>query len=501
VVAAASSALAWPGVKGRSVAWGIAVAGGWALAFPLHERIHLLGDTQLRTDTLESAALGTISLRFGDLAGELHASPLDVVANLYVPLGLTHLGSSGSAVSWTCFAEWLLYLSGVARVVKRLGPPPEARIPLTAALALSGLLEVFAGYLDSSGLILAAAAWWWSELLAPLDRDRQAARVWVAGLALLLTHRMGVAMLAPQLWRALGARLDGDRPGPRRWLLALTAVTLASMAVFLTWRRAGGQFRVDLRDLLLSARTSGLRLSAPADMANTLALVSPLIFLAPALSGWRTLIDWMRRGTTHLALVAAAPLLLLLAWLFPVGLSGLGAQRDWDVNTLLGLSLAVAAGSLLALMPRARLVPALAACLPVLVLGAGGWVGVNADEAASLGRVETLASAPGHVQGPQLGHLYRARGNWYMSHLQWRQAGASFDRSFELNPNPKIEILATRSWLMARDPFSARRSLGRARAAGPLPPDWERKSRSYELVIQRMEEAYARAREQAAAPR
>ena len=324
MVAAASSALAWPGVKGRSVAWGIAVAGGWALAFPLHERIHLLGDTQLRTDTLESAALGTISLRFGDLAGELHASPLDVVANLYVPLGLTHLGSSGSAVSWTCFAEWLLYLSGVARVVKRLGPPPEARIPLTAALALSGLLEVFAGYLDSSGLILAAAAWWWSELLAPLDRDRQAARVWVAGLALLLTHRMGVAMLAPQLWRALGA---------------------------------------------------------------------------------------------------------------------------------------------------------------------------------SLGRVETLASAPGHVQGPQLGHLYRARGNWYMSHLQWRQAGASFDRSFELNPNPKIEILATRSWLMARDPFSARRSLGRARAAGPLPPDWERKSRSYELVIQRMEEAYARAREQAAAPR
>ena len=165
-------------------------------------------------------------------------------------------------------------------------------------------------------------------------------------------------MLAPQLWRALGTRLDGDRPGPRRWLLALTAVTLASMAVFLTWGRAGGQFRVDLRDLLLSARTSGLRLSAPADMANTLALVSPLIFLAPALSGWRTLIDWMRRGTTHLALVAAAPLLLLLAWLFPVGLSGLGAQRDWDVNTLLGLSLAVAAGSLLALMPRARLVPA-----------------------------------------------------------------------------------------------------------------------------------------------
>jgi hypothetical protein len=454
------------------MAWA-ACAGAIVLvvAFVWPERIHLLGDTQLRLRAMAAFSQRMVPATLAQWAGRLHAQPLDVLANVFVPIGLYRSGLPlDLAVSWVGAALGAVAFAGVWRVAGRLGAPPAARVALALALSLNGMLEAFAGYAESGGLLVAALWWWWAEMLAPLERPRQALWIVIAWIVAVMSHRVALVLWLPILWRALGPAFPNDQPAARRALLAASVALAVIAGVSLFATGAGRQLVQDTRELLYTARLTDLLRVAPTDVLNAIALVAPLAFLAPFLAGRASRAAW-RRPELRLVVVTAVPLVLALMWLFPVGGSGLGAHRDWDANLLLGVTLCVGAGLVLATLPPPRLRGALAAVLPLLALGALSWVAVNADERAALARAEALLSRPPRLLDAQRSHLHLWFGQLSMDHRQFAAAGDHYDQAFALNPNPRRALLAAEAWAMAGDFAAARRSLGRARATPGLSPE------------------------------
>jgi hypothetical protein len=399
-----------------------------------------------------------------------------------LPIGLRRLGATLiQGVSLVSAALAVAFLAGAWRVTGRLGLPREARVASCAALVLAGTLQAFAGYAESAGLLLTTAVWWWAEMLAPLDRPRQALRTAGAWLVLVLSHRIGLVMLLPLAWRALGPPLPGDRPEERRRLLLLGAA--AALAGGATTMVAGGrgQLGMDLGDMV-GALGIMLKAVPPSDYLNTVALVAPLAILAPWFSGRAALAGFARSPLAGPLLVAAGVLLPLM-WLVPANGHGLGAQRDWDLAALGGLTLTLAAVALLARLPAGRLRGALACALPLLVLQVGGWLLVNANEHAALRRVRALVEQPPGLIDAHRTVLHEYLGQRAMDHGAPALAAPEFERSFEYNRNPRRVLLAAEAWARAGDLPRARSALARGLAAGPLLPSVAESARRLDIMI------------------
>jgi hypothetical protein len=482
MLAAAAALLAALRLRSRTIAVALAVAVALVVAFPLRERVHLLGDTQVRLRAMAIFTERMISVTLGEWSTRLHANPLDIVVDFLGPIGLRRMGASLSqGISLVSVALALIFFAGVWRATGRLGSPPEARLALCAALVLGGTLEAFAGYAESAGLLLATAAWWWAEMLAPLDGTRQALRTAGAWLVLFLAHRMGLIMLLPLAWRALGPPLPGDRPEARGRLLVFGALAAAIAGATLMLGVGGRQLGMDARDLL-AVVNGALRAVPPSDLLNELALVAPLAFLVPWLVERETLAGFAARPEARLLLVAAVPLLPLV-WLVPGGGNGLGAHRDWDLGSLAGLTLSLAAAALLVRLPSGRLRGALLCVLPLLAVQAGGWLAVNADETATMRRAKALVEQPPGLSDPHLSHLHVYLGQRAMDLGAPRFAAPEFEAAFQLNPNPRRAFMAAEAWVMSGNLVAARSALARGRAAGPLSPTLESSARQLDALI------------------
>jgi hypothetical protein len=458
----------------------IAVALAVLVAFPLRERIHFLGDTQLRLRALQAAGAGMLPAVFADWWGRLHANPLDIVINVIGPLAMGAFGfSMRSALSTVSLVLALIYLAGSFRLASRLGAAPALRGPLALALAMSGVLEAFAGYADSAGLVAAAAIWWWAELFAPLKDRRQTTWTAAAFAALLLSHRAAVLALLPQILRSLGPGIPGDRPEPRRLLLGLTLGAAALVAMLAFWSGATQQIGADLTELLRSARAFSINLMDP---LNTLLLVAPLAFLAPILA-WRARAGFTKDPRLLWVASGALPLLLLLIWLFPLGESGLGAHRDWDASVLLGVTLTAGAGVLLSRLEEPKLERALVLALPLLTAGALGWVAVNAATDVAGQRAMTLATRPSALTRAQRSHLHAFLGQRAMDMRRPDLAGPEWDQAFELSGNPRRALIAAEAWLLAGDREAAKRALAKARAGDRLSAELDSSARVLERII------------------
>lgn len=475
-------------VRSRGLAVALAIGLALVVAFPLRERIHVLGDTQVRLRAMAIFTANMISVTLAEWQTRLHANPLDIVVDFLAPIGLRRLGASlAQGVSLVSAALALVFFAGAWRVTGRLGLPGGtgggggARVATCAALILAGTLQAFAGYAESAGLLLASAVWWWAEMLAPLDRPRQALRTAGAWLVLVLSHRIGLVMLLPLAWRVLGPPLPGDRPEVRRRLLLLgVAAALAGGAATLL---GGGsrQLGMDLRDMN-AALAILLQAVPPADYLNTLVLVAPLAFLTPWLAGRGALAGFVRAPQAG-PLLAGSLVLLPLMWIVPANGQGLGAQRDWDLAVLGGLTLTLAAVVLLARLPAGRLRGALVLALPLLVLQVGGWVLVNANEPAALRRVRALAEEPPGLIDPHRAVLHDYLGQRAMDHGAPALAAPEFERSFEYNRNPRRALLAAEAWARAGDLPRARSALARAHARGPLSPSVAESARRLEVMV------------------
>ncbi len=469
-------------LRSALIAWVLGAATAVVLAFPLRERVHFLGDSQLRIRSIAAFGAGLFGEGVGEWSHKLHANPLDIAINFFAPVALTRLGLTVlQAVSLVSLVLALAWFAGLWRLSGRLAVPAPLKLSLCAALALTGSLEAFAGYAESSGLLLAAAAWWWAELLAPIEGRRAAIKAALAWLLLALVHRIALVMLLPQLWRALGPPLPGDRPEARRLLLfySLGAAALAAGMLL-----AGGGARLladDWHNLVGIVPTGALpHIMKPADSANVLLLLAPLAWLVVALVLGSPAAN--RRPEGYLIGVATIPL-LLLGPMLPVGTSGFGAHRDWDLNLLLGFTFTLGAARILARLPAARLTGALIAALPVLALAAGSWVAVNADESASVRRVLALAADPKALAEPQRGTLHEFLGQRAMNLGQTRAAGAYYERAFEIGGNRRRLLLAAEAWAAAGDTAAARAAIARARAGATLSPELEQAAERIESLV------------------
>lgn len=463
----------------------LALAIALLVAFPLREVAHFLGDTQVRLRAMAIFSANMISVTLTEWSTRLHANPLDIVVDFLGPIGLRGLGAPvGQGVSIVSCVLALVFFAGVWRVAGRLGAPPEARLALCAALALGGTLEVFAGYAESAGLLLATAAWWWAEMLRPLNGTAQAARTAGAWLVLLLGHRMGLVMLLPLAWRAFGPALPGDQPAARR-RLALLGLAAAAVGVAVMLLGAGGrQLGMDAGDMT-RALSGAWRAIPPSDYLNTLALVAPLALLAPWLAGREALAGYLGSPAFRLLLSAALPLLPLM-WIIPANDNGLGAHRDWDLGALGGFTLTLAAAGLLARLPWGRLRGALVWILPLLALQAGGWLAVNASAPATMLRARALVEQPPGLADPHLSHLHMYLGQRAMDMRRPRLAAPEFDRAFELNRNPRRAFMAAEAWALSGNLAAARAALARGRSAGPLSPTLHESAVQLDAMVGRM---------------
>ena len=483
VAAALAAALAWrPRVDGRIVALLVALA----LAFPLRERLHLLGDTWVRTRYFAAAAARPETIAgFAALGRQLHAQPLDNLVGAWGVIVLGRLGVPAPlAVSLASLLLALVFFAGVARLARRLSPGTPA-LPLACALALAGSLEVFAGYAESGGIVLAAGVWWWCLLLQPMTRRRDAAFCALAWFAFFLSHRIALVALAPQLARGILFPLEGDQPAPRHWLVALSLLAAAAAAVLLT-NGEGSALGQDISELGFGLRSlHDIRFTPVTDLANLVAAVMPLALLTPLFAGREALRTLLRSRVFALHAVALLPLAPMLL-VFPVAGHGLGAHRDWEIAALPGLLATSLAGAALGLASPARRRGALIVLLPLLLLLAGSWLVTNASERAVERRAITLAEGPHGLAGEQkayvlvfLGYLAANRGDDAAS-ARW------FDESFAALANSRNELLAAESWLRAGDPAAARRSLLRARSV-PVAPELEPGARALAGMIARAE--------------
>ena len=478
--------------------WTLVVVVGWLIAFPLREKIHLLGDTQLRIRTLAMAGAGWLPL-FASWWARLHANPLDIVVDVLGVSALRGLGLSViQAVSLVSWGLGVTFAAGCWRLAGRLGAERSTQWGMAAALALSGVLVAFAGYAESAGLVAVTAVWWWAEFFAPLATRGQPWRLAGAFVALVLTHRVGVVMALPLLWRTLGPAWPADERAERRLAQGLALAALVALALVTVTTSAGRQLAVDARDLLASARTGH---AAASDMLNALLLVAPLAVLAPLVSGRAALRDWLRSpGAIGIGL-AAAPLLVAVGYLYPVAAYSLGPQREWEANLLSGITLTAAGAAILGRVAPARRRALLALLLPALALCAASWLAVNADREAATRRAELLAERPSTLTPSQSGYLQAYLGQRAMDEGRAELGGLRFERAFDLGGNARRALMATEAWLLAGDLRAARRTLAKARSRGSLGPELEASARRLEeLVAEAAADSARQSREPAPAP-
>jgi len=494
LLGSAAAAFAWARARAPSRAWSamLAIALAATLAFVLYERAHFLGDTGVRLGAMTLYQQGISRPPLADWQRQLHAAPLDLLLSCLLPVAIGSLGPGVEAgVRVVGFGLGLVFLFFAARVASRLAgreePGQSRRHLLAAALVLNGTLLAFAGYAESAAIQLATAALWWSLLLEPLRSTRGAVVTAAGWLLVVLAHRIGIVWLPVLAWRASGPPLEGDTPAARRALRWATPVAAGLGLAMLLFTRGSGQLGYDFGEIFAALRRPGGWGGPLADAGNLLAVIAPLAMLAPALGG-SALRTFAKSPRGALILLAGLPL-LPLAIVLPLVPSWMGGQREWDANVLLGWSLSLAATAALAGLPRARLRTVIAWTLPLLALGAGGWIAVNADPRASLARAVALEEQP-----PPLADGQRAAVDLYLGRQAASQghpadAARYLERSYDLAPTPNRGLLAAKAWGEAGDLAALRRMVERVRARGGLSADASAAADTLEAQAARLEAA------------
>lgn len=434
------------------------------LAFPLREKLHVLGDSSVRWGAIGSYALG-LRTDLAEWASGLHAQPLDLLVAVPLTAAISHaMPSVEIALSLVSLVLALGYLGGLWAAVRALTPDASARVPLWLAVTLAGTLLAFAGYPESAGLLLAAAAWWWAALLAPLDRPRAVAALLAAWALVWVSHRLAFVLLVPMLVRTLGPAHVGDQPGARRAAAVgiLGVGALAMLATLAAGTRLGGDFAQ-----LMAGPARDTLPSVPFDLINLLLFSAPLVVIAALAAGgraWRTFAADPRAWTFAAAIVPLLP----MAFPVPVLGNGLGIQRDWDLAALPAQSLTLAGAAVFAGCERERRRGVLALAAPLLAVLALGGVMVNAHEATARARVEAMAEGR-----PALGRDQRASVLLWLGGdrlVRGDAAGAAraLEQSWDLVPTPARGTRSALAWLTAGDPAAALRMVDAVRARGGL---------------------------------
>jgi hypothetical protein len=358
-----------------------------------------------------------------------------------------------------------LFLWGVWRVVGLLAPDTGLRLPLAVALSTSGLLQAFAGHVEVTALQLTGAVWWWSTILTPMRTRRQAIVSCVVWVLVVLTHRLALVLFPVLMWRALGPAWPDDDRRARATLAGAGVLGTAVAVAAAAWIGGESQLGKDALEFLAGARTAGAGIVAPLDFLSLTLILAPLaalsVWFVACGSGGATL----RNPRLLLPLLAGIALLPVVVQVRP---SGLGPYRDWDLGALGGLCLQVAAAAGLGLLPAARRRVSLMWLLPTLTLITGAWLGVHADEDATIKRAMRLVMNGSSMGAFQRAQVFLLLGSFAAEQQETRDAATFYTLSYNLAPTPMRGLLATSYWIRVRQPDSAARVIDRIRDRGSL---------------------------------
>jgi len=262
--------------------------------------------------------------------------------------------------------------------------------------------------------------------------------------------------------------------------LVATALALAFAAQI----GEASQLVRDARDFLAGAKSAGAGLVAPLDLISLAVILVPLAALGAWFVGPSTWRAALRSPRVHLPLIAGVALLSVVVQVRP---TGLGPYRDWDLGSLGGLCIQIAAAAALAQGSAARQRVALAWLVPALTLVAGGWVAVHADAQATVDRAIRLAG-----EGSSMGSFQRSQVYLYLAataaeQQQAREAATYYTLSYELAPTPMRGFMAASYWMRLEQPDSAARIVQRLRERDAL-------DATQQYALQRLEQAIAAAR-------
>lgn len=484
--ASLAALLAWRSPDGPLARLASSMVIAVAVCFPLREALHHLGDTSSRQGAVLSFVRGTYAQPLSEWARQLHAQPLDLGLNLLLTSRvLVSTGSMAIAVSTTSLLLLLIACAAAWAIAQQLDGRRRTAWALWFMLVCTGGLQAYAGYAESAGIVAASLLVCAVVMLAPISNTRAAIVLGGAWLLAYMSHRTGLLLIPVLALRLLGPSIAGDDARARRTAalvilaLVVVAITLALLA------GAQGQLVADASEVLRWPDPDTLA-SVPSDLLNLLLVIAPLAFAAPLLAGRRAIAAFDRDPRSRVLLLAAL-LYSPLAFPVPVAASGLGIHRDWDLAVGLGVWLTLAGALLLSHLDAARMRGAAVAVLPVLVLGAGGWVAVHADTAASLRRVEALANGTPSLGVAQRSAVFHFYGNRAAGIGDTRLAANLLQSSWQMVPSPSRGVQAINAWLRADEPDSARAMLSAMRARGGLPPSLVARLDSLEWQLRSME--------------
>ncbi len=457
--------------RGSWVAALAAAAAGALLVFALPDRVHFIGDFQLRQGAIDEGGLAAAIFP--------QAMPLDVF--LHVDLPTLIMGAGRLDVNWLPRAvgaveAGLLALLALA-YARALALRGTGALAVAAAVFFGGHLGLFTGYSKFNGeMVLVAVAVATFGLRAVCEPSATGSRRGLLALGVTLAlgaflHRSVVGFV-PAVLLAFALALHA-RPAllrdPETWV----AAGLPVLAFLFTLGRIVGTFagfdpgmhlaspEVRAQGGLFAAMFAGSR---AVDLPNVVVLLAPLapVLLLVALAWGRRL---PRGREAALLVTLAVPFLGLLLFVHP----GQGVYRDTDTLSGAGIVVALLAAWLAG--ETLRRAPAFAWVGVGVVLAAAmpsvQWLAHQTDVDRGLARVAALMDGPPARSPEERGKTWDYVGVRNFNRERWEESARAFARAAETQPSARVLVKWAMAETMRGDARAAQRIYLRAIARDP----------------------------------
>jgi len=424
----------WGDARSRTtflVLFGIA---GAVLFVGFRSAVTLLGDGEVHLQLLGRWATDPVPSRVN---APLGYTLLALLHRLAAPVGLSLEGTARAA----SVLAGVVYCATCVPLARVLGRDDVERSVILGMLITPGFLQLFFGYVETYALPTAALLLFVGSGVMAI---RGAVRAWVPAVVLgvlIPIHLVTLAVLPSLLFLAVPAR-DGE-PGPiprdagRRALgVGLALVVAAALLAGIGFSPSAWRATRSAANLLPLLGTPGFtqayRLGSPAhllDVVNQYLLVIPAALLVLPLVRPRSV---LADPELRFVLAAAAGPVAFTVLANPE----IGAFRDWDVFSLAGVPLALAAALVLVrrVPDRERLAHAGLLVIVAAAVHTAAWVGVNANAETATARFRALladSALSRHARAygwETLGDRYRAAGSP-------EEARAAYDRALAADPD------------------------------------------------------------------
>jgi len=358
-----------------------------ALFWIFRQSTHFLGDGYLWATRMGTGTLFTFMR-------PLSSSLYQIAYTVTNALGLSQSITAYVAAALVSIVSGLIFLVFAYKTVRALTNQPTEQIFLLLAILSSGTITLFFGYVEAYPPAAAGVMAFVYFGVRYIQRHEGAFFVIVIFLLNVSLHLSLIALL-PSLLVILTVKGDASRIRRTCYLVfsAMIVLGLAVLWIAQEQKLLPGSIRDTFLPLI--SESPNTRTAYPIfsfkhlfDAINELLLISPLVLFS-AISIFRSPQDKDRFNGTTLLFLQSIILFYIVEYL--VFNKVLGAGRDWDIFSPMGIVLSLYTAILL--LERFRNIRRELAVFTfvLLMLHNAPWIGVNSSEEKSLNRFTNLA--------------------------------------------------------------------------------------------------------------